>query len=167
MSKKTKALTKFTKHDSSKSRLDLLPAKATLYVGHVLGHGAQKYAPGNWKKCKDPERYIAAGLRHYMAHLDGEFLDKESLLPHLACVATNALFALDLILNQGQDSFTMGNYFAVVERRSKTRGVVKKRFKDYNKAISYIETEGLDPNSTVVKTVPPSVKVGAKTSFRC
>jgi hypothetical protein len=162
-SRKTKALTKFTKHDAYKSRLDLLPPTATEYVGHVLGHGARKYAPNNWKKCANPERYIAAGMRHYVKHLKGEFLDQDSGLPHLAAVATNALFALELIFNQGQDKAPMGNYFALIEKKSKKRGVVRKRFRGYEPAHSYLEANGLNPDDYVIKTVPAAVKVGSTT----
>lgn len=162
--RKIKVLTKFTKHDSHKSRLDLLPGKAMLFVGHVLGHGAREYAPGNWKKCRDPERYVAALLRHGIKHTDGEFIDKDSGLPHLACVATSALFALDLILNQGQDKAPMGNYFALVQKRSKKRGVVLKRFRGYTPAFNYLEDRELDPTRFIIKTVPAKVKVGCTTN---
>lgn len=160
---KTKKLSKFTKHDSFKSRLDLLPAKAVFYVGHQLGHGARIYAPGNWKKCKDPARYVAAALRHIMKHVDGEFIDRDNGLPHLAAVATNAMFALELILNQGHDEAPMGNYFALVEKRSRKRGVILKRFKTYSPAVDYLEEQELDPAKYIIKTVPAAVKVGATT----
>lgn len=140
-----------------------MPAKAILFVGHQLGHGARLYAPGNWKKCKDPARYVAAGLRHYMKHVDGEFIDRDNGLPHLAAVATNALFALELILNQGHDKAPMGNFFAVVEKKSRRRGVVVKRFKEYTPAFNYLEAKELDPSKYVIKTVPAKVKVGAST----
>lgn len=161
--RKTKKSKGFTKHDSAKSRLDLLPPKALLFVGQGLGHGARKYAPGNWRKCKDPDRYIGAGLRHTVKHMDGEFLDKESGLPHLALVAVNAMFALELILNQGQDKAPMGNYFALIEKKGKRRGVVRKRFKEYTPAFNYLEAHDLNPNKYVIKTVPAAVKVGAST----
>lgn len=154
---------KFTKHDSGKSRLDLLPSRAIFYVGHQLGHGARKYAPGNWKKCKDPERYVAAMLRHGVKHSGGEFIDPDNGLPHLAAVATNALFALELILNQCQDRAPMGNFFALIERKSKKRGVVRKRFKEYTPAFNYMEANDLDQDKYVIKTVPASIKVGATT----
>jgi hypothetical protein len=91
---------KFTKHDSDKSRLDLLPAEAIELVGFVLAHGARKYAPGNWKLCKDPNRYTGAMLRHAMRELAGEDLDPESGVYHLAHAACNALFALEIKLLQ-------------------------------------------------------------------
>lgn len=87
---------KFKKNDSKKSRLDLLPPLAIELVGHVLALGARKYAPNNWRKCKDPERYIGAMLRHAMRELAGEDLDPESELYHLAHAACSALFALEI-----------------------------------------------------------------------
>ncbi len=89
---------KFTKYDQGKSRLDLLPPLAIELVGHVLAHGAIKYAPGNWRLCKDPNRYIAAMLRHTFAELRGEDLDPESEIFHLAHAACCALFALEIKL---------------------------------------------------------------------
>lgn len=89
---------KFQKHDHGKSRLDLLPPLAIELVGYVLAHGARKYAPGNWKLCKDPNRYIAAMLRHAMRQLAGEDLDPESEIYHLAHAACCALFALEIKL---------------------------------------------------------------------
>lgn len=91
---------KFTKYDHGKSRLDLLPPKAIELVGYVLAYGAVKYKPGNWKLCEDPNRYIAAMLRHGMKELDGEELDPESDLYHLAHAACCALFALEIKLIQ-------------------------------------------------------------------
>ena len=153
----------FTKHDRYKSRLDLLPSKALLYVGHQLGHGARIYAPGNWKKCTDPARYVGAALRHLIKHIDNKFIDQDNGLPHLSAVATNALFALELILNQGQDVATMGNFFALVEKKSRKRGVIRKRWKEYTPAFEYLESHDLDPDKYVIKTVPSSVKVGSTT----
>lgn len=161
--KSKKPLRQFTKHDANKSRLDLLPAKAILFVGHQLAHGARLYAPGNWAKCPDPDRYIAAMLRHGVKHSGGEFIDRDNGLPHLAAVATNALFALELILNQCEDKPPMGNYFALVERKGDKRGVVRKRFKEYTPAFNYMEDHNLDPDKYVIKTVPAKVKVGATT----
>ena len=89
---------KFRKNDQGKSRLDLLPPLAIELVGHVLAHGARKYSPGNWRLCKDPDRYIAAMLRHAMAELRGEDLDSESEMYHLAHAACCALFALEIKL---------------------------------------------------------------------
>lgn len=85
-----------TKYDSGKPALGLLPPKATLEVGKVLGYGADKYSPDGWKTLdKLDDRYRAAALRHIMADLSGESLDPESGLPHLAHAVTSLMFVLE------------------------------------------------------------------------
>lgn len=85
------------KHDSGKPRYDLLPAAAEAEIVEVLTHGADKYAPDNWRKVTDPvERYYAALRRHLAAWRLGEELDSESGLRNLAHVATNAVFLMEL-----------------------------------------------------------------------
>lgn len=158
-----KPLNKFTKHDTMKSQLDLLPADALEFVGQVLRIGGIKYAPDNWRKCKDPSRFVGASLRHTLKHMKGEFLDKETGLPSLAHGICSALFALDLYLKDVQDRFTMGNYFALVRKlgRAGKRGVVLRRFNSYSAAYAHMESEELDQNAHVIKTVTAKEKKGS------
>jgi hypothetical protein len=161
MKRRPKTLRAFTKSDSAKSRLDLTPAAALELVGHVLRIGGEKYAEENWRLCKDPARYIGPILRHAMRHMKGEFLDRESGLPHLAHLVCSALFALDLYLKGEQDRFTMGNYFAIVRRRSGKKGVIVKRFNSYAKAWATLDKEELDLRRYMIKTVTSAEKTGA------
>lgn len=89
------------KFDDKKSRLDLIPPKGLLEVGHVMRFGAEKYGEHNWKLFAKEEgwkgRYLAAAMRHLVAILDGEELDPESGLHHAAHAASNTLMLLDLI----------------------------------------------------------------------
>lgn len=82
------------KHDDGKSRLDLIPFRELLQVGDVLGYGQRKYGGHkNWLGVPDAEaRYLAAALRHLAAYGQGEVLDTESSLPHLAHAITSLLF---------------------------------------------------------------------------
>ena len=83
------------KDDLGKLRYDLLPPNALREVVKVLTHGASKYAPNNWQVVDDAKaRYTAALMRHFEAWRDGETLDLDSHLPHLAHAACNALFLL-------------------------------------------------------------------------
>ena len=86
------------KHDAEKSRVDLLPPRAALDVGRVMGYGAQKYAPNNYLRGEgiDPDRLIAAGLRHLFAHQAGELIDAESKLTHLSHAAASILMAIEV-----------------------------------------------------------------------
>lgn len=153
-------LKRFTKNDVGKSRLDLLPSGALEMVGRVLGHGAKIYAPGNWKRCTDPSRYVAASLRHALKLLDKEFTDPDSGLPHLAHMVCSGLFALDLYLKGAQDHLTVGNYFALIQKKRK-RGVVVKRFKSFERAWTYLEEHKLDHNKYMVQSVPVNAKAGS------
>ncbi len=144
----------FKKNDRGKSRLDLVPPRALELVGHLLAHGAREYSVDGWKECQDPLRYIAAGLRHYNKHLKGEFVDPATSLPHLASVACNALFALELYLMGRQDKTMAGVYFAVIQRRGPKarKGKVLRRFSGngkqaeagdgaYERALSWMRTQ--------------------------
>ncbi len=79
------------KADSGKSRLDLVVPAWLLEVGHVLSHGAIKYAANGWQHV-DAERYHAALLRHMLAYMAGEQLDPETGLHHMAHLACSAMF---------------------------------------------------------------------------
>jgi Domain of unknown function (DUF5664) len=86
----------FVKADDGKVRADLLPADALLHVAEVLTLGAAKYGADNWRKVDDVIRYKAALMRHVLQYLSGQAVDAESGKSHLAHVACNALFLLEL-----------------------------------------------------------------------
>jgi hypothetical protein len=83
------------KHDKGKPRPTLLPLKELNQVIEVLEFGAQKYAVDNWQTVPDArQRYTDALLRHSIAYANGEILDDESELHHLAHAACCALFIM-------------------------------------------------------------------------
>ncbi len=155
----------FKKYDSRKPRVDLIPPRALAFCGHILGAGAIKYSEDGWKECKNPSRYVAAALRHTLMHLDHEFTDPETGIPHLAAVAVDALIALDLYLRGVQDRTVVGNYFAIVKRISPTRGKIQRRFKSFTKAWEHVENEGLDFRRFTIKTVSMGEKIGKTTNL--
>ena len=57
----------------------------------IITYGAMKYEPNNWQKV-ERNRYVAAYLRHYTAHLNEEPNDQESGYHHLAHCMCNAMF---------------------------------------------------------------------------
>ena len=84
------------KYDGDKAKLYLLPPKSILEVGKVLTYGAEKYDAENWRKVDDLQnRYTSAALRHIFAHIDGEKLDEETGLSHLAHAMCCLLFKLE------------------------------------------------------------------------
>ena len=93
---KYEVVEEFLKFDAEKLRYDLVPPSAVKAMADVLTFGARKYKPNNWKNCQDPERYLAALIRHIEAYRSGEELDTDSGLPHLAHAMTNLAFLLEL-----------------------------------------------------------------------
>ena len=89
------------KKDKGKLRYDLVPFHALDEIAKVLTYGQEKYPEpeNNWfvvSKPKDLKRYKAAVLRHMSRVMQGEELDDESGLRHLAHIATNCLFIMEL-----------------------------------------------------------------------
>lgn len=69
----------------NKPPLDLIPPSAEILEGAVMRLGARKYGPYNWRRQKvRASVYIAAARRHLAQWLDGEDLDAESQVSHLA-----------------------------------------------------------------------------------
>ncbi len=86
------------KFDGGKPRMSLLPWDALEQVAWILTYGAEKYEPRSWQGVPNAvERYLDAAIRHLGQHADGEVLDPESKMPHLAHAAVNCLFVLHLI----------------------------------------------------------------------
>ena len=83
------------KNDEGKLRYDLLPSKELEKIVKVLTFGAEKYGAGNWQLVESArERYTAGLMRHLEKYRQGEEIDAESGLEHLAHLATNAMFLM-------------------------------------------------------------------------
>lgn len=83
------------KFDAGKPRMELLPRKALEEVAKVLGFGAEKYDAHNWRGGFDWSRLYGSILRHVYASLDGEDLDPESGIDHMAHAACGVMFLLE------------------------------------------------------------------------
>lgn len=83
-----------TKFDGGKPPMELLPGDALQEVAKVLGFGAEKYAPNNWRKGFAWSRLVGAALRHLTSWNEGENKDPESKISHLAHAACMILFLL-------------------------------------------------------------------------
>ena len=91
------------KYDGEKPKMYLLPPKTLLEVAKVLTFGAAKYDEHNWKKLDNLQnRYSGAALRHIFAHLDGEELDEETGLDHIAHAICCLMFKLEAKLENGK-----------------------------------------------------------------
>lgn len=87
------------KFDNGKAPVNLLPREGLEQIAKVLGFGAQKYDAHNWRKGMDWSRLIAAAQRHIIAFNEGEDIDPESGLNHLAHAGCCIMFLLDYFKN--------------------------------------------------------------------
>ncbi len=79
-----------------KTPLQLIPTHSEALVAHVFRHGAGKYGPWNWREngiCI--MTYAGAIKRHLAAVIEGEDIDPESGLPHMAHIASSAMIVMD------------------------------------------------------------------------
>lgn len=94
------------KFDTGKVQMSLLLIGAPFalrQVAEVLTFGAEKYEAHSWRSVPDGERrYTEAMLRHVFKYLEGERLDEESGLSHLAHAATNLMFLMELAKKEEQ-----------------------------------------------------------------
>jgi len=85
---------KGNKSDSGKPPFDLLDKLALEETAYVMAHGEKKYGAFNWRKGLSQRRCLGAALRHIYQHLDGEDLDAESGLLHLAHAVCEIMFSI-------------------------------------------------------------------------
>jgi hypothetical protein len=82
------------KFDQDKPDYSLLPFAAMDDVVRVLTYGAKKYDRFNWRNV-ERHRYEAAALRHISAYKQGEIMDPETGLNHLAHAMCSLLFLME------------------------------------------------------------------------
>ena len=83
------------KADKGKLELSLVNPELVKAVAEVRMYGTEKYGDSeNWRKV-EPKRYIDALYRHLLAYIEGNEVDEESGLSHLAHMACNLSFLLD------------------------------------------------------------------------
>jgi nucleoside 2-deoxyribosyltransferase len=80
------------KDSRGKPRVDLLPTKPLLAVGRVLGFGAVKYKPHNWRLGLSWSDTLGSALRHILAFADGEDIDPESGECHIDNALAQLMF---------------------------------------------------------------------------
>lgn len=83
------------KADKGKLELSLVNPQLVKAVAEVRMYGTEKYGESeNWRKV-EPKRYVDALYRHLLAYIEGNEVDEESGLSHLAHMACNISFLLD------------------------------------------------------------------------
>lgn len=108
----------------AKPSLTNVPPVGIFRVGQVMAEGAAKYGPMNWRDAKvTSSTYVNAALRHLLAYQDGQDLDEETHLPHLAHAAACLLILLDAeaqgTLQDDRPTKGMTHYFI----RQYTKGI--------------------------------------------
>lgn len=85
---------------AAKCPLALLPPEALKLIALVHQAGAKKYGAFNWREAKVcATTYISAIMRHLDAWRDGENLDPEDGLCHLAHIGSNINILIDAAAN--------------------------------------------------------------------
>jgi hypothetical protein len=80
------------RYNKGKRQWSLVDFEALESMVQVLEMGAEKYSPFNWKKGHPTTQLCESLLRHVFAYMQGEDLDKESGLPHIAHAQVNLMF---------------------------------------------------------------------------
>ena len=78
------SMSEATKNDKGKVPLSILTRESLEAEARAFEYGARKYDRNNYKDGMAWTRMLDAALRHIIAFNDGEDLDKESHLCHLA-----------------------------------------------------------------------------------
>ena len=84
-----------THHDQGKPSLALLSRISLEDTARVMDFGAAKYSTHNWHKGISWTAIMSSALRHLYAFNDGEDLDEESGLSHLAHAMCDVMFLLE------------------------------------------------------------------------
>lgn len=102
-----------------KAPMHLIPPYALEQTAWVQKLGAEKYGPYNWRKtgvCAST--YVSAIMRHLNAWRDGEDLDPESGISHIAHIASSCNILLDAghcgTLQDDRNKKPVPNTFALV-----------------------------------------------------
>lgn len=88
-------MTEGRKDDKEKPRMELISAIATLKKAQVYTFGANKYGENNWRAGLKWTRVLGALKRHITAFEQGEDLDPETSLSHMAHAACCVDFLLE------------------------------------------------------------------------
>jgi len=83
------------KKNEGKPKLSLIYKSFMDEIAKVREYGVEKYGNKEDWRTTDSELHYDACLRHIFAYIDGEEIDKESGLSHLAHAACNLMFLIE------------------------------------------------------------------------
>lgn len=123
MTKETKiADGKGLRYDQGKTEFHLIPRDGLSELAKVYMFGAKKYAPYNWERGMAWSRVYNSMLRHVYAYWDGETIDAETGLHHMAHAAWNAITLLVYsIRGVGEDDRKVAYLLKQKEAEAKTK----------------------------------------------
>lgn len=111
------------KDTEGKDPWDLLPWEPIQQIVKVLGFGLRKYSRGNWKFVPEPrDKYFSALMRHLVSWRDGEQINPESGLPHLAHAGCCLVFLLWFDLQQEKHAPSLTDKQEAVNGKSTSNG---------------------------------------------
>lgn len=121
---------------SNKLPLHLVPFTAIAYECLAFLEGALKYGRSNWRAAGVRfSIYYDACLRHLSKCLEGEWIDKESGIPHLgharACLGI-IIDAYEAGMLKDDRMYVKGDYSALVTKYSEEVKRLKEKYKDKN-----------------------------------
>lgn len=104
--------------------IHLVPPASMIYEASAFEHGASKYGKYNWRDKKVIcSIYIDAAFRHLLAYLDGQDIDEDSGLSHLAHLKATIGVIIDAKENNCliDDRPTKGNAPEILNRLKKEK----------------------------------------------
>ena len=104
------------KYDDGKPPLALIPSEALIEIAEVLGFGAEKYGPNNWREDIDKTKWsrsYSSLQRHLNAFWSGEDTDPESGLSHLAHAATQVVI---LMVKQREGNINQDDRYSTIRK---------------------------------------------------
>lgn len=105
---KPKTKTDSPKDTKGKYQPHLVLGSLTRAIARVREYGVKKYGGENGWKQQTPMDYMDAIGRHYdECRNDPQARDDESGLAHIAQIATNAMFIIDMLTKEGYDFDSM------------------------------------------------------------
>lgn len=128
---------------SKDERFDLIPYEALAEIARVYGMGAKKYDLHNWRKGYDWGLSYAAMMRHATQFWQGEDLDQESGLPHMAHAAWHCLTLLTFM----QEHRDLDDRFSTVQQREAVQTLSETLKRDLNQSLLTVTP---DNNMTVL-----------------
>lgn len=142
----------------TKLRLDLIPSAATRPEAVVMALGAKKYGEWNWRANKvKASIYVAAARRHLMDWFDGQDIDPESGVSHLAHVRACMGILLDAEATGNLVDDRMKTNLENRRPRDPARKPAPETVPDWHESVEEIRSESSD---NAMAEIQPSGNTG-------